>query len=120
MRHRAWVGVAALSGLIAVAAGAFAAHGLEARGDPRAAGWVDTGARHQMWHALAILAYLALGRTSALPLWLWAIGSILFASSLYALALGAPTSVAALAPVGGTAMIGGWAAVGWSALKERS
>lgn len=120
MARRAWVGMAAILGLVAVAAGAFAAHGLEARGDLRAAGWVDTGARHQMWHALAILAYVALGRASALPLWLWAVGTILFASSLYALALGAPTVVAMIAPIGGTAMIAGWAALAWSILKDRS
>ena len=64
MRDRAWIGLAALFGLLAVAAGAFAAHGLEARGDTRAVALVETGARYQMWHALAMLAYVALGRSA--------------------------------------------------------
>ena len=58
MKERGWVGLAAVLGLVAVAAGAFAAHGLEAQGDGRAAAWVEKGSRHQMWHALAMLAYL--------------------------------------------------------------
>ena len=45
MRDRAWIGLAAVFGLLAVAAGAVAAHGLEARGDTRAVALVETGAR---------------------------------------------------------------------------
>jgi uncharacterized membrane protein YgdD (TMEM256/DUF423 family) len=117
MRHRAWIGLAAALGAMAVAAGAFAAHGLEAQGDLRAADLVETGSSYQIWHALAILACLALGTRSQLPLWLWAVGAVLFPGSLYALALGAPSGVAVLAPVGGTALIAGWAALGWCALR---
>lgn len=120
MQRRGWIVLAAALGAVAVAAGAFAAHGLEGRGDPRAAGLVETGSTYQMWHALAILAAVALGPRSYLPLWFWAIGAVLFPGSLYALALGAPTILAALAPVGGTAMIAGWAALAWSALKDAS
>ncbi len=116
MRHQGWVGFAALLGLVAVAAGAFAAHGLEARGDARAAGLVETAARYQAWHALAMLAYAALGTPQRLPLLLWAAGAVVFPGSLYALALGAPGALAAAAPVGGMALIGGWAALAWIAL----
>jgi uncharacterized membrane protein YgdD (TMEM256/DUF423 family) len=118
-RHRAWVGLAALFGLLAVAAGAFAAHGLKASGDLRAVGLVETGAQYQMWHALAMLAYAALGRTSILPLACWATGIVLFAFSLYALAFGAPTIVAIVTPVGGTAFLAGWAALAWAAFRAR-
>jgi uncharacterized membrane protein YgdD (TMEM256/DUF423 family) len=113
MERRAWVGLAATFGLLAVAAGAFAAHGFEARGDARAAGLIETGARHQMWHALAMIGYLALGRGGALPLWLWSGGVALFSGCLYALAFGAP------APVGGAALLLGWAALAWEAVKAR-
>ncbi len=118
-RHKGWIGTAALLGLVAVAAGAFAAHGLEARGDARGAGLVETASRHQAWHALAMLAYVALGAPRRLPLLLWAAGAVLFPGSLYALALGAPSGVAApLAPVGGAALLGGWAALAWAAFRE--
>ena len=118
MRDRAWIGLAALFGLLAVAAGAFAAHGLEARGDTRAVALVETGARYQMWHALAMLAYVALGRSARAPLWCWGIGVPLFSLSLYALAFGAPTLVGMVTPVGGTALLAGWAAMAWSALRD--
>jgi uncharacterized membrane protein YgdD (TMEM256/DUF423 family) len=119
MDRRAWVGLAALFGLLAVAAGAFAAHRFETRGDARAAGLVETGARLQMWHALAMVGYLALGRGGALPLWLWAAGVALFSGSLHALAFGAPSPVAFAAPVGGTALLLGWAALVWEAVRAR-
>jgi uncharacterized membrane protein YgdD (TMEM256/DUF423 family) len=119
MRHRAWVGLAALFGLVAVAAGAFAAHGLQARGDARAVALVETGARYQMWHALAMLGYAALGPASRLPLVFWALGIGLFSFSLYALAFGAPRAVATITPVGGTSFIVGWAVLAWLAFRDR-
>src|SRR5687767_4761184 len=95
MRHGGWVGLAALLGLTAVAAGAFAAHGLQARGDARGATLVETASRYQVWHALAMLAYVAMGAPQRLPLLLWAAGALIFSGSLYALGAGAPGIVAA-------------------------
>jgi uncharacterized membrane protein YgdD (TMEM256/DUF423 family) len=120
MQHRTWIAVAALAGLLAVAAGAFAAHGFYAAGDTQGARLVETGARYEMWHALAMLACLALMPTLRLPLWLWLVGTALFSFSLYALALGAPRLVALMTPVGGTALLLGWAALAWCALKARA
>lgn len=119
MQGRGWMAGAALLGLVAVAMGAFAAHGLEGRGDPRAAIWVEKGSRYQMWHALAMLAYLATGLQPRLPLLFWALGAVLFPGSLYALALGAPAAAAMPAPVGGAAFLAGWATLAWVALKAR-
>ena len=119
MQHRGWVALAAVLGLVAVAAGAFAAHGLEARGDMRGAGLIETASRYQAWHALAMLAYVALGARRSWPLGLWALGAVLFPGSLYALALGAPGIVAALAPVGGMSLILGWAALAWTAVTVK-
>lgn len=114
---RGWVVTAALLAFLAVAAGAFAAHGLESQGDPRAIALVEKGSHYQMAHALAMLAYLALGWPQRLPLLLWAAGAVLFPGSLYALALGAPPAAAILAPIGGTAFLAGWLALAWVALK---
>lgn len=117
MRDGVWVGLAALFGLTAVAAGAFAVHGLQAQGDVRAAELVETASRYQMWHALAMLGCLAYGRGSRLPVWCWSAGIVLFSFSLYALALGAPRAVGAVTPAGGSALLLGWAALAWQAFR---
>lgn len=120
MHERAWLAVAAALGFTAVAAGAFGAHGLEAAGNVRGAGLVETGSRYQMWHALAMLAGLAARRPCAPALGLWAVGAVLFPFSLYALALGAPPGLGLVTPIGGTALLLGWAALGWHVLKVRA
>ncbi|MFO1048021.1 MAG: DUF423 domain-containing protein [Geminicoccaceae bacterium] len=117
MQQRHWIALAAALGLMGVAFGAFGAHGLEAGGDARAAQWLATGSHYQLVHAAAILAAIAWGRQGVLPAALWAVGAILFPGSLYALALGAPKAVAALAPAGGMALLLGWASLGWQALR---
>lgn len=117
MQQRHWIALAAALGLTAVAFGAFAAHGLEAGGDARAAQWLATGSHYQLVHAVAIVAVIAWGRQGALPAALWTVGAILFPGSLYALAFGAPKAVAALAPVGGMVLLLGWASLAWRAFK---
>ena len=100
--------LAALNGVLAIAVGAFAAHGIT---DPQAKQWINTGVTFQLPHAAAVFALLGWRddrrvRTGA---WLLAAGSFVFAASLYALALAAPRWSAAFAPIGGTGMIAGWA-----------
>jgi len=94
---------AAVSGAIAVAAGAYGAHG--ASGQP--AEWLKTGSLYEMVHAVAVLALALVGRGGAAA---WALlgGSALFAATLYAMAFGAPHWLGAVTPLGGLAMIGGW------------
>ena len=109
-----WTRLAALSGLVSVAAGAFAAHGIV---DPAARDWVRTGAHFEAIHALAILACAALF-TDGVPRagWppaLFLSGSVLFSGSLYAMALGAPRWMGAVTPLGGLSLMAGWAALIW-------
>ena len=80
---------------------------------------VETGALHQMWHALAMLGYLALGRGGPCRSGRGRSGIVLFSFSLYALAFGAPRPVAFATPVGGTAFLAGWAALAWEAFRDR-
>jgi len=119
MQARHWIGAAALLGLVAVAAGAFGAHGFAASGDDRGARLMETGSRYQMWHALAMLTYVGLGYPSRLPLRAWAAGALLFPFSLYGLALGAPAALALATPFGGLCLLAGWAALAWSALRAK-
>jgi uncharacterized membrane protein YgdD (TMEM256/DUF423 family) len=98
--------LAALSGALAVAAGAFAAHEATAR----AGELLRTGAHYQLIHAVA--AFVALGRPrGGAAAWLFVLGGALFAGSLYALAFGAPRMVGAITPIGGVALILGWLAL---------
>lgn len=110
MSDRIFVAVAALFGLAGVAAGAFGAHALQGAADPRAAELVGLGSSYALWHALAMLAYVGLRGRSRVPLVLFAVGVVLFAASLVALALGAPRAVAYATPLGGAALLLGWGA----------
>ncbi len=98
----------ALSGAIAVAAGAFGAHGVH--GQP--AEWLRTGGQYQLVHAVAALVALRLDARG--PGWLFVAGGAVFAFTLYAMALGAPRWFGAITPVGGALMIGGWLWLAWA------
>ncbi len=113
-RSRLLATLAALNGFLAVAFGAFGAHALQ---DPQAQEWVRTAMGIQLPHAAAVLAVLAFRPDWRVAPWLLAIGSLLFASALQALALGAPRMVATAAPAGGALMLAGWAIVGLRAMQ---
>ena len=103
----------ALSGAMAVAAGAFGAHGASS---PEAKELLRLGGQYQLIHAVAALAALNLGARG--PGWLFVAGGAVFAGSLYAIALGAPRGLGAVTPVGGTAMIVGWLWLAWVAMRR--
>ena len=109
--------VAGISGLIAVAAGAFGAHSLRARLDPAMLAVFETGGRYQLMHALAMLAAAwAVDRTgrplAATAGWLFVVGTVLFSGSLYALALSGITRLGAVTPFGGLCLLAGWMCLG--------
>lgn len=103
MRADAIARLAALSGAVAVMAGAFGAHGASGK----AAEWLRTGGEYEMIHAVAALigARMRRGRAAAMLL---LGGSVLFALTLYAMALGGPLWLGAVTPLGGLGMIAGW------------
>ncbi len=108
--------LAALSGFIAVAAGAFGAHGVS---DVTAKSWLTTGAHYQMVHALAAFTAVRLGRqgAGAAAGWLFLAGGAVFAGTLYAMALGAPHILGAVTPIGGLLLLAGWLTLAWTAIK---
>ena len=115
-----WIALGALNAAIAIAAGAFAAHGLRERLDARALEIFETGARYHMYHAFAlIVAGLLTGaaRGSQIAGWLFQIGIVLFSGSLYALALTGAKGLGAVTPFGGLAFIVGWLWLAWSAWR---
>ncbi|ERS92060.1 MULTISPECIES: DUF423 domain-containing protein [unclassified Halomonas] len=124
MQDRGWWLGAALSGALVVIAGAFGAHALEGQLAPRLAAAFETGVRYQAWHTLALLAVLAWRAAhplagQRLAMALWAAGIVLFAGSLYAMALTGTTRLGMVTPVGGVLMIGGWLALAAAILRAR-
>jgi uncharacterized membrane protein YgdD (TMEM256/DUF423 family) len=105
--------LAAISGFLTVAIGAFAAHGMRNVLDARQLGWIDTGLRYQAWHSLALLAVAILlalkpSRLLAAAAGAFALGILLFSGGLYALALIGSGFWAVVTPVGGVSLLVGW------------
>jgi uncharacterized membrane protein YgdD (TMEM256/DUF423 family) len=110
---RLFFSLGALSALMAVASGAFGAHGLRARLSPELLATFETAARYQMYHALGLLAvaWAATRWPGALVQWagwLFVGGTILFSGSLYALALTGVRWWGAITPFGGVSFLAGW------------
>jgi uncharacterized membrane protein YgdD (TMEM256/DUF423 family) len=114
MKPRLPLTFASLSGFIAVAAGAFGAHGAPT---PDAKALLETGGHYQLMHALAMFACFAAARGTkgaAVAAWLFLTGSLIFSCSLYALALGAPRIMGAVTPIGGLLLLAGWLTLAWT------
>ena len=110
---RVWLAVAALAGASGVAIGAGGAHALRALIVPEYLATFETGVRYHLIHAVALLALALAGeaRPVALPAALFTLGICLFSGSLYAIALGAPTRLGIVTPIGGMALLLGWLAL---------
>lgn len=120
-----WLVAGAISGFLSVALGAFAAHGLQSRVGPAEIAVFETGARYQMYHALALLAvaWVAMqgsGTFATVAGWAFIIGTILFSGTLYYLGLTGSRALVMVTPVGGLAFLLGWAALAAAALSLRT
>lgn len=110
---------ATLGGL-AVALGALGAHALKQRIGADALDWWQTAVQYQMWHSLAVTALGISGLSWArLPAWLMTVGTVIFSGTLYMITLGAPLWLGAVTPLGGVAMICGWALLAWRVVHAR-
>ena len=112
--------IGALSAAASVGAGAFGAHALRARVEPRMLEVFETAARYQMYHALALIAVAwvasrAPGPATTAAGWLFVAGTVLFSGSLYAMTFTGVRAVGAITPVGGICFIAGWIALALSA-----
>ncbi|MBD2082591.1 DUF423 domain-containing protein [Leptolyngbya sp. FACHB-17] len=121
---RFFLSIGAILAAISVAGGAFASHALKGKLDDRALAVFETGARYQMYHAIAlVLVALFISRTEFADPLLTAsgiafiVGIVLFSGSLYALSLSGVKWLGAVAPLGGTAFIVGWVCLAISAWR---
>lgn len=125
-----WVAAAGFHGAMAVAFGAWSAHGAAAVLTPEAVDWVKTGSSYQLWHAVALLGVAALAahrpaahrpvRLVTISGLAFALGALLFSGSLYLLAWDGPHWLVYLTPVGGLLLILGWLALIVAGLQKDS
>ncbi len=114
-----WFFIAALNGFSAVAAGAYGWHILAT--DDAARRIFMIGSEYQMWHALALfIVAWAAGETTAGKVRLvnfagvlFTVGIILFSGSLYIFGITGAMPAEGATPVGGIALLAGWAALIW-------
>ena len=108
---------AALNGALAVALGAFAAHGA----GPQIKTLLQTGSHYQLGHAVFALAcalWTGGGGLARLAGWLGAAGGLVFSLALAAIGLLSLPAMGAVAPIGGWLMIAGWLCLAFAALRS--
>ncbi|SFS89281.1 DUF423 domain-containing protein [Marininema halotolerans] len=114
----------AINMFLAIALGAFGAHGLQGKiSDRMIANW-HTGAQYHMIHALALLFIgFLVSKVGSSPLvstggWLLLTGILLFSGSLYVMALTGVKQLGAITPIGGLAFLVGWVCIAIAAIKQ--
>jgi uncharacterized membrane protein YgdD (TMEM256/DUF423 family) len=124
---RIFIAIAAILAGLSVAAGAFASHALKAKLTERAIEIFETGARYQMYHALALLLVallLSRAETASISLtvagYAFIVGIALFSGSLYALSLSGIKWLGAITPLGGVAFLVGWAMLAIAAFADKT
>ncbi|MFW6359507.1 MAG: DUF423 domain-containing protein [Chroococcales cyanobacterium] len=112
---RIFIAIGSILAGLSVAAGAFASHALKDQLSEKAIAIFETGAKYQMYHALALLFIaLLLSRAESFSTGLisagiaFIIGIVIFSGSLYALSLSGIKWLGAITPIGGVAFILGW------------
>jgi len=111
---------------LAVACGAFGAHGLRARLDAYSMSVYEKAVFYHFVHALGILCIAILARTNAITIsganrtaWLLLLGILVFSGSLYALAVTGVRILGAITPIGGVAFIAGWLLLAYEAVRAQ-
>lgn len=111
-----------INGFIAVALGAFGAHGLEGKLSEKALSAWDKAVTYQMFHTMALLVTgILLSRVESPNIsaagWFFFAGIVLFSGSLYVYAPTGIKTFAMITPVGGLAFLIGWIILGYAIIK---
>ncbi len=114
--------IATINGFLAVALGAFGAHGLEGKISNQALSVWEKAVNYQMFHTVSIfitaLAYAKFETTTFLTSgWLFILGVLLFSGSLYTYSLTGTKIFAMITPFGGITFLIGWVVLGYAFLK---
>lgn len=120
-KQQFWIIAAGIMGFLAVALGAFGAHGLESKLSPKMMDTYRTGVLYHLIHAVVLLALALYGNFRFFtPAWFILAGIILFSFSLYAYSVTEIKFLAMITPVGGVSFLIGWALIIYNALKTPS
>jgi len=117
------VALGAFNAVIAVAAGAFAAHGLKHVLSPEYISTFKTAAEYQMVHAIGLILIGVLNQqncsrcNTAAAIFMFA-GIVLFSGSLYLLTLTGATWLGMVTPFGGVCFLIAWLTLGFNYLQK--
>ncbi|WP_404309332.1 DUF423 domain-containing protein [Neorhodopirellula lusitana] len=129
--RRTCIAIAGIAGALAIAIGAFGAHGLEgylpqtgidAQTVGRRLQQFDTGARYHLAHAIVLLilavAPIQQNKFFRIVFGFFIAGLFLFSGSLYLLVLTNTPVLGAITPIGGVAWILGWCSIAFLNLRN--
>jgi uncharacterized membrane protein YgdD (TMEM256/DUF423 family) len=113
--------ISAIVGFLAIALGAFGAHGLHAllEKNTRLATW-ETAVLYHLTHAVVLLIIATLRPLRAAAFWLMLTGIAIFSGTLYVLALTNVKWLGAITPIGGLCLLAGWLALGFGKPDSKS
>ena len=120
---RTFILLGVLNGFMAVALGAFGAHGLEGKVSEAMLNVWDKAVNYQMFHTMALLVTGVLfmkikAKSLVYAGWSFLLGIILFSGSLYFYSTTGIKALAMITPFGGVVFLIGWFLLGLSVLKE--
>ncbi len=122
-----WTATGATLLALAVAMGAFGAHGLRSRLDAYSLGVYEKAVFYHFVHALGILLVAVLASTQRITTagenrvaWFLLIGILIFSGTLYALAISGMRILGAITPIGGLAFIAGWLLLAYEAVRAKA
>ncbi len=119
-----FLAIAAANGFLAVALGAFGAHGLKTRLSPDLMAVWHTAVQYHFWHTLALFGvalYMFQNNSSKILVssgWLFTAGILIFSGSLYAMCLTGQRWLGAVTPIGGTLWLLAWGFLCYSSIKQ--
>ena len=118
-----WLAAGAICCALSIIAGAFGAHGLEARIDSDSLALWETAARYLMYGGLGLILLGVIIHSQAQPGFAWAArlllaGTLVFSGTIFLLAVGAPRWLGAVTPLGGLGMILAFVLTAWTAFRS--
>ena len=115
-----WWWISGITGALAVACGAFGAHGLKGRVEPELLQIWHTAAHYHLLHAVVLLVLTSSQQAPNPGNWLILTGIIIFSGSLYTMVLTDTRALGAITPIGGICLIAGWVAIAVYGAKSLS
>lgn len=111
-----------VNGFIAVALGAFGAHGLEGKVSDHMLETWEKAVNYQMFHTTALLITgLLYMKAQVMSItwagWLFLLGIVLFSGSLYVYSTTGVKTLAMITPFGGVSFLAGWIMLGYGVVK---